>query len=302
MFKRCLIAADGSEPSRQAALSFAKLGLADEGQVEVVGVLELDGVTRHGLFSLNEDERARILDNYRVESLEGVHKALEEAGLYVSQLHVKEGSAADAICELAEERQSELLVVGRRGLGRIADVLLGSVSRKVVEHAPCPVLVVPPELDETTATGHIVAPTDFSAAASGGVRLAAKIARSVGARLDLVHTVPPFRLVPLGYDDAGLIDEGALIEAHKGMVESARARLKDEAESLRKEFDLTVEAHFADADPADGVIEVARRVGARAIVLSSHGYTGLKKLWLGSVAESILRHAHCPVLIARVAT
>jgi nucleotide-binding universal stress UspA family protein len=55
---------------------------------------------------------------------------------------VLEGSAAEAILEVASTRKSDLIVMGSRGLGTLSGLLLGSQSQKVVQHANCPVLIV----------------------------------------------------------------------------------------------------------------------------------------------------------------
>jgi nucleotide-binding universal stress UspA family protein len=52
------------------------------------------------------------------------------------------GDPAESICRLAEEGQYDLVVIGNRGGGLFAELLMGSVSHKVIHHAPCPVLVV----------------------------------------------------------------------------------------------------------------------------------------------------------------
>ena len=53
-----------------------------------------------------------------------------------------EGSPAEAIIEVAKTRHSDVIVIGSRGLGRLAGLVLGSTSQKVVSYAPCPVLIV----------------------------------------------------------------------------------------------------------------------------------------------------------------
>ena len=59
------------------------------------------------------------------------------------------------------------------------------------------------------------------------------------------------------------------------------------------------EADVVRGDPDDAIVEYAREHGADLIVMGSHGHTGLRHLLMGSVAEHVLRHAPCPVLIVR---
>jgi len=70
--------------------------------------------------------------------------ALSKVGEVPAEVHTEilEGSPAEAIIEVARTRKSDVIVMGARGLGRIAAAVLGSNSQKVVSHAPCPVLIV----------------------------------------------------------------------------------------------------------------------------------------------------------------
>jgi nucleotide-binding universal stress UspA family protein len=73
-----------------------------------------------------------------------LQKAIEAVGKIPGEVHTEilEGSPAEAILDVANTRKSDLIVMGSRGLGRLAGALLGSQSQKVVQHAPCPVLII----------------------------------------------------------------------------------------------------------------------------------------------------------------
>jgi nucleotide-binding universal stress UspA family protein len=73
--------------------------------------------------------------------LEEAESAIGETQAEI-QTEMLEGSIADAIIDLAKTRHSDLIVMGSRGLGRLAGAILGSNSQKVVSEAPCPVLIV----------------------------------------------------------------------------------------------------------------------------------------------------------------
>ncbi|HUY70701.1 MAG TPA: universal stress protein [Gaiellaceae bacterium] len=84
-------------------------------------------------------------EGYRKVARSALDKSLEEVGAAASGVpvttHVSEGQPADVLIEAA--REAELLVVGSRGLGGFRGLLLGSVSQQCVQHAPCPVVVIP---------------------------------------------------------------------------------------------------------------------------------------------------------------
>jgi nucleotide-binding universal stress UspA family protein len=83
------------------------------------------------------------------------------------------------------------------------------------------------------------------------------------------------------------------------LMKQAEADLGRLAKSLSKSTGLTTSAVVREGKPFEEICHAARTVGADLIVLSTHGYTGLKHVWLGSTAERVVRHAHCPVLAVR---
>lgn len=81
----------------------------------------------------------------RMEEAEGILKSAEEAvGQTPGKIHTEtlEGPPAESILNVANIQHVDLIVMGSRGLGRLTGALLGSQSQKVVQHAPCPVLIV----------------------------------------------------------------------------------------------------------------------------------------------------------------
>jgi nucleotide-binding universal stress UspA family protein len=83
--------------------------------------------------------------NARLDEAQAIlQKAMEIVGDVPAEVHTEliEGDAAESIIEVANTRNSSVIVMGSRGLGRLAGLVLGSTSQKVVGHAPCPVLIV----------------------------------------------------------------------------------------------------------------------------------------------------------------
>lgn len=195
------------------------------------------------------------------------------------------------ILAYARAIDADLIVMrthARQGLDRWID---GSVTEEVVRRAPCPVLVLGP----TTALvrdplRRILAPTDFSEASYLACAHAAALARLHGAGLDLVHVVAP--LV-----EPGLLGTRAgWANANPAEVNAAYEALDAFADDLALEG-VDVACHALEAAPALGILETARLVGSDLLVVGSHGRTGFQRLMLGSVAETLLRTAGCPVLV-----
>jgi nucleotide-binding universal stress UspA family protein len=119
--------------------------------------------------------------------------------------------------------------------------------------------------------GDLLFPTDFSAASEHAGLVAREMAREQGVRLHVIHVVPP------------VTDP-----------EDSPEKLKRLAADLGK--DLYVESALLSGRVAHQIIRYAREQGIGLIVLGTHGRTGVSRVLLGSVAESVVRLAPCPVL------
>jgi nucleotide-binding universal stress UspA family protein len=138
MFKRILLATDGS-PDAQEALNFAQ-GLALRDQATVIVVHAFDPVPTY----LGDPWENRVTSHHVAAGREIANIAaekLQKAGIDPI-VEVLEGPPADAILRVAEIRECDLIVMGTRGHGALASLLLGSVSHRVVAHARAPVLLV----------------------------------------------------------------------------------------------------------------------------------------------------------------
>lgn len=140
MFKHILLAVDGSENALRAAKLAGDLARQmNAGSLHIV--VSFDTIPPY----LGDPNLQLAIDARMRASQDILRRAQEVVGpLPDGEIHTEliEGSAAETIIEVARTRSSELIVMGARGLGRIAAAVLGSVSQKVVAHAPCPVLIV----------------------------------------------------------------------------------------------------------------------------------------------------------------
>jgi nucleotide-binding universal stress UspA family protein len=147
---RILAATDGSEASRRALEFAAKLTNALNGQLEIIHVValrdipleQLDQYTRSGRVS-----RAEAMTEASRETLHAAQVLVASLGIAnataVSAIELHEGNVAQTIIESARRNSADLIVAGKRGIGRLSGLVLGSVSQKLVELAPLPVIVVP---------------------------------------------------------------------------------------------------------------------------------------------------------------
>lgn len=138
MFKNILLAVDGSSHAERAAALAAEMMRC--GGSQLIVVVAYDAVPTYlGEPNLQAAITARISEAESI--LEKAVSIIGDVGAPV-KTEIMEGPPAEAILTVAETRQADLIVMGSRGLGRLAGLLLGSQSQKVVSHATCPVLIV----------------------------------------------------------------------------------------------------------------------------------------------------------------
>ncbi len=139
MFEKILVAVDGSEHALRAVQKAAELARAMQSK-ELHIVVVYDPIPIY----LGEPNMQIAINTRKGEAEAILETAVKEVGDVPCALYndLLEGSPAEAIIEAANARQTDLIVMGSRGLGRLAGLLLGSTSQKVVAHAPCPVLIV----------------------------------------------------------------------------------------------------------------------------------------------------------------
>ncbi|HET6598092.1 MAG TPA: universal stress protein [Anaerolineales bacterium] len=139
MFENILLAVDGSEHSLHAARVASDLAQAMKAQTLRI-VVAFEPIPVH----LGEPFMQETI-NARLGEAEAIaQKAVETVGTISAAIQTEtlEGNPAEVILDIANAQNSNVIVMGSRGLGKLAGLLLGSTSQKVVSHAPCPVLIV----------------------------------------------------------------------------------------------------------------------------------------------------------------
>ena len=139
MFEKVLLAVDGSDHALHAARLAADLARSMKSK-EFRIVVAYDSIPPY----LGEPNMQYAIAARMKEAQSILQAAVEAVGDVPAEIYTEliEGSSADAIINVAVTRASDVIVMGSRGLGTLAGLLLGSTSQKVVSHAPCPVLIV----------------------------------------------------------------------------------------------------------------------------------------------------------------
>lgn len=204
---------------------------------------------------------------------------------------VEVGLDYSEIIRRAEQWHPSILFVGSLGKTGLTRVLMGSVAEKVVRYAHCPVVVVRP----TKTRGTVIAATDMSKPSLEAVKVAADQARVRKAKLVVAHALD-FRGAAF-FGELGSFFGGA---QHTVDVPVVLGATKTALAGALESIGVTAEPVALDGSPSATIHDLVMQRAAELVVVGTHGRTGLARIALGSVAESIIRHVPCSVLAVRI--
>jgi nucleotide-binding universal stress UspA family protein len=219
---------------------------------------------------------------------------LRAAGL-AAEGEVCAGTPAESILGVAAQRQISLIALATHGYGGVTRWALGSVADKVVHAATVPVLVVrgTAEAAHREAIKRLLVPLDGSDLARQALPIAIELAQRTQAEMILLQAIPP---VVEAYPYTPL-PMSIRIPLH----EQAHKELGALADQLRRQgiptTPLVVEGYAAEV-----IVDLAEQRSVDLIVMATHGYTGIKRWALGSVASKVLRAAPTPLLLVRASS
>lgn len=294
---RVLLAVDGSEAAERAIELCASIAWPEDTKLRVATVVEPLNPVIAGDFMMAvnaSDDPGEIEATRNAQAIvDQAVRHLARRGLATDRCILR-GRPATRIVEAAEEFSADLMVVGSRGHGTIASMILGSVSAEVADHAHCPVLVA-----RSTGLTRVILGVDGSGFARTAESVVetwpifenAAIEVTAVARVELPWTAG---LVLTAYEPPGAemadIKEPIVAEM-RGFADAAALRLK--------EAGRTVSARVVTGAPAAELIQAAQDHHADLIVVGTHGSTGLTRAIAGSVARNVMLHAKCSVLFVR---
>lgn len=219
-------------------------------------------------------ERAEELLHEAADRVRRRHPALA----MISRRH--DGAPAEVLTDASHH--ASLLVLGHRGLGGFTELLVGSVSIQVVNHATCPVIVV---RGSATAAGPVVVGVDGSDGSHRAAEFAAETAVWYGASLTVLYAWP---------HDPGWAPAQAQAGEPPPAVPDSVTELVVELTERHPELSVTPVVRRGQATH-ETLVDASRN--ARLVVVGARGIGGFRGLLLGSVSQALVHHSECPVAV-----
>jgi nucleotide-binding universal stress UspA family protein len=143
----------------------------------------------------------------------------------------------------------------------------------------------------------ILVPIDFSEHSAKTIEYAAKLAARFGSEVKLLNVLEIPDYITPEYQKAYLSENRIVPHIDVAEREITQKLLVREEEFRSRE--IPVESYFRVGCPFEEIVSMSNHFSVDLIVIGSHGHTGIKRLLLGSTAERVVQHAHCPVLVVK---
>jgi len=300
--ERLALTTDFSAGSRQSYAPTAELARVLSAQVHLLHCVEHPFQYSPG-WVLPEDGYERYRKTLRQE-LERVANSSVFEGLEPQQ-HLLKGYGPDAVREFAEQERMDLIVQASHGYTGWKHFVLGSFAERVLRTSKVPVLTLRSSKSDTTHAGDaeagfhpkkVLYPYDFSAPSQQATDQIRLLARSYSAKVLVLHVWnDTFTALP-----ATEMGGGAVVWESLSQTKVPEKLAEDLKEFAIRELDgIDYEVEVMTGDPTTVILERAGSSEADVICMATHGWTGLRHILLGSVAEKVVRGAQCPTLTVR---
>lgn len=146
----------------------------------------------------------------------------------------------------------------------------------------------------------ILCPTDFSDFSVRALKTSVELADKFKAKIILCHVITDIPNMGTTY---GVMNYHPQMLNIQEFIKEMEKVSNDRLDKLAKEYvkeSIVCEKKVSTGTPSDVIVETSEQKNVDLIVLTTHGHTGLKRIFLGSVAEGVIRHAPCPVLSIRI--
>ncbi len=220
-----------------------------------------------------------------------------------------DGPVAEALAAHIEAEKADLVVMSTHGRGPLSRFWLGSVADRLIRESAAPMLLVrpqavPPDFCSDPAPSRVLVPLDGSALWEQVLDTVAGFSRLMGADLVLLRVVQPAIVSNHAVTEGGVGMYGQkllaqLRDADERAFQEAGGYLNEVAQRLRAQGLAVQTRVICHEQPSAAILEEARAGRADLIAMATHGRRGIPRLFLGSVADKVLRGTSLPVLVQR---
>lgn len=282
MYNEILVPTDGSATAGTAAETALDLAQRFDASLHAISVAELDSPPTDV-----ESEVAEAVTQHGEATLAALREQAASAGVPVTASVIETADPVhQAIIDYVNDHGVDLVVMGTHGRTGLNRFVLGSVTERTLRTSPVPVLTVHEDAALPSDFGTILVPTDRSEPANRAADHGVALAEATGAAMDIIHVVD---LSPASGDFGSADVLTALEDAGQRAVDDVIDRAKDAGLE-------PVVGSVLTGTPAQGIVDYVQERDVDLIVMGTHGRTGLKRYFLGSLTEKIVRVADAPVL------
>lgn len=278
--KKILWATDFSDEAQEALLYADAFSKAFKARLIALHVVPDISPALYDMASVVKGELARRVASVKKEAEKRL-EALKKAKGISFEVEVQEGTASKVIIEIAEKKEADLIVIGRRGLSAIEKLFIGSVANQVLRNSSVPVLMTKKKKGKPRFR-NILVPTDFDAQEEVERDYAWKLAKGLDAKeITLLHILElhDYEFSPKVLDD---------------MFEAVLKRLKKRKKREREDIRVNEEVYRA-INASIGIVDFAETHRFDLIVMSTCVQSKLERFFLGSTAEKVISHSLIPI-------
>ena len=289
--KKILVATDFSDLARRSYVAAASLATAYGAKIGLVHEVEaLPPMYRENFSeSLDASRYHDHLQSALYEELE--HDAWQ--GIETEAHLVYNGGSERNLIDFARNEDIDLIVLSTHGRTGLSHVLLGSFAERVCRLATVPVLTHRSQghIEKAFQARSILAPFDLSENSEAAFPILRSLCEHVGAKVTMLHVLPEVSV----RGDWGDVQERLRVSA--GTATKSEEKLRQLCDNELPGMNVSVESRYGDT--YDEILKEAHQLPADLVVMATHGWTGMKHLYFGSIAEKVLRTSPCSVLTVR---
>jgi len=266
--KTLLVATDGSEFSKnvvQEALNLAKICSSK--------LIAISVVQTNPEFEAGVPQVIEKAEKEAIKHLESVKSQAAEEDVACETIASLSDDPYPEIVDHASLNKVDMIIMGTHGRKGVKRLIMGSVAAKVIGHAHCNVLVLP--LNAKFECKNILIATDGSQYSTAAASEAIGMAKRCGSKLFVISVA------------SSEVDMTSAEDNAKKVVDTAKKEVIETASIITR------------GEPYEAIVETTKQKGADLIVMGSHGRTGLKRLFIGSVTERVIGHSEAAVLVVK---